>query len=84
MLNLDNRIDSWGPMRVDIPKDMEDYLLGISKKLDKDPKSIALQAIQDYLEDQHDYHTAVDAYHAYLKNGRKSISLEELEKDLGM
>ena len=69
-------------MHIDIPKRMETLLLDVAHKLAQNPETIILSALQDYLEDQHDYHVGVNAYSEYLKNGRKTISLEDLKKEL--
>jgi predicted DNA-binding protein len=45
---------------------------------------MALKALEEYLEDQHDYHVAVDAYNEYIQNGRKGTSLEDVKKELGL
>lgn len=71
-------------MQIDIPKDLEDLLTAVSKKFSLDPASMALKALEEYLEDQHDYHVAVNAYNEYIQNGRKSTSLEDVKKELGL
>ena len=69
-------------MQLDIPKDLEKLLTEISKKFSLDPSDMALKALEEYLEDQHDYHTAVDAYNEYIQNGRKGTSLLDVKKEL--
>ncbi len=71
-------------MQIDIPKDLEKLLLDVSKKFSLDPSSMALKALEEYLEDQHDYHVAVNAYNEYIQNGRKGTSLEDVKKELGL
>lgn len=65
-----------------IPKDLEKLLTEISKKFSLYPSDMALKALEEYLEDQHDYHTAVDAYNEYIQNRRKATSPEDVEKEL--
>lgn len=71
-------------MQIDIPKELEELLLDVSKKLDKEPSGVVLSALQDYLEDQHDYHVGLEAYKEYVASGRKGTSLEDLRKELGL
>lgn len=71
-------------MQIHIPKDMEALLLDVSKKLAQEPQTILLAAIQEYLEDQYDYHVGVNAYNEYLQNGRQTTSLEDVKKEFGL
>ena len=71
-------------MRLEISKDLENLLVHVSKKYSLDPQSMALKALTEYLEDQYDYHVGMASYNDYIQNGRKSISLEDLKKDLGL
>jgi RHH-type rel operon transcriptional repressor/antitoxin RelB len=71
-------------MQIEIPKDLEKLLLDVSKKLSQEPSSLVLGALQSYLEDQYDYHVGINAYNDYIQNGRKSTSLEDVKKELGL
>ncbi len=71
-------------MQIEIPKDLEKLLVDVSKKFSLDPSSMALKALEEYLEDQHDYHVAVNAYNEYIQNGRKGTSLSDVKKELGL
>lgn len=41
-------------------------------------------ALEEFLEDKGDYLAALASYEEYLQSGKKSVSLEELEKKLGL
>ena len=69
-------------MNIEIPEDMAALLRDVSKKMDASPEYLVVSALQEYLEDHHDYHVGIEAYHAYLQSGRQSISLDDLKKDL--
>lgn len=71
-------------MKVEISKELENLLVHVSKKYSLDPQSMALKALTEYLEDQYDYHVGIAAYNDYIQNGRKSTSLEDLKKELGL
>lgn len=69
-------------MKIEIPEDMESLLIEVSKKFSLDPNAMALKALEEYLEDQYDYQVGIESYSDYVKNGRKSISLDSLKKEL--
>jgi predicted DNA-binding protein len=69
-------------MRIDIPKDIEPLLRDISQKLAQKPHDIVLAALQQYLEDQHDYHLGIQGYQNYLASGRRGTSLEDVKREL--
>jgi|688.fasta_scaffold27821_5 predicted DNA-binding protein len=71
-------------MQIDIPKELEKVLVKISKKLGQEPSNVALSALQDYLEDQEDYHAGVEGWKSYIASGCKGTSLEEMRKKLGL
>lgn len=84
MIELKGKKGSEVAMQLDIPKDLEKLLTEISKKFSLDPSDMALKALEEYLEDQHDYHVAVDAYNEYIQNGRKGTPLEDVKKELDL
>lgn len=69
-------------MKIEIPEDMENLLVEISKKFSLDPSAMALKALEEYLEDKYDYQIGVESYNEYVRNGKKSISLDSLKKQL--
>ncbi|MBP9828456.1 MAG: hypothetical protein KBD04_00270 [Proteobacteria bacterium] len=69
-------------MQIDIPKDLEKFLLEVSKKLSIEPSNLVLSALEEYLEDQHDYYIGIQGYQRYLASGRKATSLEDMRKEL--
>lgn len=71
-------------MQIEIPKELEGLLLDVAKKLALEPNSVVLNALQQYLEDQHDYHVGIQGYQRYLASGRKGTTIDELRKELGL
>ncbi len=70
-------------VKLEIPEDVENLLVQISKKYSLDPQSMALKALSEYLEDQYDFHVGMASYNDYIQNGRQSISAEDMKKKLG-
>ena len=71
-------------MQIEVPKDLEKFLLDVSKKLSIDPSNLVLSALEEYLEDQYDYFLGVQGYQRYLASGCKATSLEDVRKELGI
>lgn len=63
---------------------MEQKLSQLAKETHRTKSYYIKRAVEEFLEDQEDYLLAVASYEEYLQSGKKSVSLEELEKKLGL
>jgi RHH-type rel operon transcriptional repressor/antitoxin RelB len=67
-------------LSLELPRDLQQRMDLLSKKTGKAPSALALQAIQEYIEDEEDYAVATER----LKTGGPTIPLEEVERRLGL
>ena len=71
-------------MTIRLHENMEKRLSQLAKETHRTKSYYVKRAIEEFLEDQEDYILAASSYENYLQSGKKSISLEELEKKLGL
>lgn len=71
-------------MTIRLPEEMEKRLSQLAKETHRTKSYYVKRAIEAFLDDQEDYLAALASYEDYLQSGKKSISLEELEKKLGL
>jgi RHH-type rel operon transcriptional repressor/antitoxin RelB len=67
-----------------LPTEMEKRLSTLAKETHRTKSYYVKRALEEFLDDQEDYLLGVASYEDYLKSGKKSISLEELEQKLGL
>jgi RHH-type rel operon transcriptional repressor/antitoxin RelB len=67
-------------LRLRLPKDIEDRLQNLAATTGQTKSACARQAIKRFLDGKEDYLLAVSR----LKDGRPGISLEEVERRLGL
>lgn len=63
---------------IKIPTELNNLLTRFSKEEDRSKSSLVRIALQEYLEDLYDAKIGEEAYNRWLKNGKKSISFEEI------
>lgn len=71
-------------MTVRFSEEMNKQLSQLAKSTHRTKSYYVKLAVAELLENQGDYLTAVASYEEYLKSGKKSISLEELEQKMGL
>ena len=71
-------------MTLRLPDAMDQRLSQLAKETHRSKSYYVKLAIAEFLEDRADYLSALSSYEDYLKTGKKSISLDELEKKLGL
>jgi RHH-type rel operon transcriptional repressor/antitoxin RelB len=71
-------------MTIRLPEETEKRLSKLAENTHRSKSYYVRRAIEEFLDDQEDYLAALASYEDYLKSGKKSISLEELEKKLGL
>jgi len=71
-------------MTVRLSPQMDKRLSKLAKETHRTKSYYVKRAIEEFLDDQEDYLLAVASYEDYLQSGKKSITLEELEKKLGL
>lgn len=71
-------------MTIRFPEKIEQRLSQLAERTHRTKSYYIKRAVEEFLEDQEDYLLAVASYEDYLQSGKKSISLEELEKKLGL
>ncbi len=69
---------------IQLPEDVEQRLDNLAQKTGLDKSRIAHEAIMTHLEDLEDYYLAVQAYEEHVQSGEKPISLDDVEKELGL
>ena len=71
-------------LSVRLRPDLEKKLNQLAHDTHRSKSYYVERALEGYLEDKGDYLAALASYEEYLQSGKKSISLEELEKKLGL
>ena len=69
---------------VRLREDLEKRLNSLAKKTHRSKSFYIQRAIEGFLEDQENYLLAISRLETYEKDGKKGISLEEIEKKLGL
>ena len=69
---------------VRLSADLEQRLNKLARETHRSKSYYVKLALIEFLEEQEDYLAAAANYEEYLRNSKKSISLEELEKKLGL
>ncbi len=67
-----------------IPQKFDTVLLELSIRLGKDPQTILVEALEEYVEDQLDLLDARTAHEEWISDGKKSFSFEEVMKICGL
>lgn len=67
-----------------LPEEVEQRLADLAKRTGRTKSFYAREAILTHLEDLEDYYEAEAAYTDFKASGEKGISLEEMEKSLGL
>lgn len=71
-------------LTIRLPQEMENRLDALAAAT-KRPKSFYVrEALELFLEDLEDAYLAETAYENFLKSGKKSIPLEQVERNLGL
>ena len=71
-------------MQVDIPTDLVASLTKVCKKLKKGESSLVIDALRAYLEDIEDAEDAAAAFEQWQLEGGKTVSFEQVLKDVGL
>jgi len=66
-----------------LPEGIEKRLEALARKTGRSKSYYAKRAIEEFLEDQEDYLLALGALER-VERGERTVSLEELEKQLGL
>lgn len=66
-----------------LPEEIEKRLEVLARKTGRSKSYYAKRAIEEFLEDQEDYLLALGALER-VERGERTVSLEELEKQLGL
>lgn len=69
---------------VRLPEDLSQRLGLLSKATKRTKSHFIREALERTLEDLEDAYLAETAYEDFLKSGDKAISLEEVERDIGL
>jgi RHH-type rel operon transcriptional repressor/antitoxin RelB len=69
---------------VRLPEGLDKKLTQLAKDTHRTKSYYITRAIEEFLKEQEDYLLAMASYEEYLKSGKKSITLEELEKKFGL
>jgi RHH-type transcriptional regulator, rel operon repressor / antitoxin RelB len=71
-------------LAIRLPPEIEAELTALAKRTGRTKTFYVREAILNYLEDLEDSIIAEKRLDAFYKSGAKSVSLEEVKKDLGM
>lgn len=67
-----------------ISDEMEQGLNKICELSKRSKSSIVKEALEAYIEDQADYYAALEALEQHKKNGYKTVSWEDIQKENGL
>jgi RHH-type transcriptional regulator, rel operon repressor / antitoxin RelB len=67
---------------VRLREDLEKRLSSLAKKTHRSKSFYIQRAIEEFLEEQEDYLLAISRLETYDKDGKKGISLEEIEEKI--
>ncbi|MGQ2506583.1 DUF6290 family protein [Campylobacter jejuni] len=71
-------------LNIELSSEKEQAFLNIAKERNTSKEEIIQALIMEFLEDLEDAKIGEVAYKEYLANGKKSISADELFKELGL
>jgi predicted DNA-binding protein len=71
-------------LAIRLPPEAEALLHDLAQRRGSDPKTVALRAVLDYLEDEEDARIAEAALDEHYKTGGKTYTLEDVAKKLGL
>ncbi len=71
-------------MTVNIPDHLENKLTLLAKEKGQTKDYLLSNILDMYFQDQEDALLADEAYAEYLANGKKTLSLAEMEQELGL
>ncbi|EFC32486.1 hypothetical protein C414_000260165 [Campylobacter jejuni subsp. jejuni 414] len=71
-------------LNIELSSEKEQAFLNIAKERNTSKEKIAQALIMEFLEDLEDVKTGEEAYKEYLADGKKSISADDLFKELGL
>lgn len=69
---------------VRLPEDLSQRLAVLTKATKRTKSYFIREALERTLEDLEDVYLAETAYEDFLKSGDKAISLEDVERDIGL
>ncbi|ARN84313.1 type II toxin-antitoxin system RelB family antitoxin [Candidatus Nucleicultrix amoebiphila] len=69
---------------VRLPEDLEHRLENLVQKTNRSKSYYIRKALEEFLEDREDYLLAASRWEEFVKSGKKGISLEEVEKKMGL
>lgn len=69
---------------VRLPEELSQRLVVLSKATKRTKSHFIREALERTLEDLEDAYLAETAYEDFVKSGEKAISLEDVERDLGL
>lgn len=67
-----------------LPEDLNHRIQSLSQKIEKSPILCLREALENYLEDQEDYLSAVAVKKRILAGEEKTYSMEEVKKECGL
>ena len=71
-------------LAIRVPDEIEKRLEELARKTGRTKTFYAREAILAHLEDMEDYYQAVESYQEFIAGSEKTVSLEEVEQDLGL
>lgn len=71
-------------LAIRLPDEIENRLEELARKTGRTKTYYAREAILAHLEDMEDYYQAAESYQEYMAGKEKTVSLEEVEQDLGL
>ncbi len=71
-------------LSVRLPEELENRLNNLARATRRSKSYYVREAIERSIEDLEDAYLAESAYEEFLKSGKKSIGIEELEQSLGL
>lgn len=69
---------------VRLSENLEKRLNDLAKETHRTKTYYIQQAVEDFLEEYEDYYLATYCWEEFQKNGKKGISLEEIERKMGI
>jgi len=69
---------------VRLPEKLEKNLSTLADQTHASKSTFAIEALEEYLEDELFYQEALADYEDYLRSGKKTIPWEQIQKELGL
>lgn len=69
---------------VRLPEELSQKIAHFSEQAHQSKSLFVKEALEEYLEDEYLYQEAVAAYEDYLRNGKQSVSWEEVQRKAGL